>query len=259
MKLFQSSRWVVVKSFRALSQSLVIMTDAQLHFNCGVLWLCYSIFPFSGLSWAALPSSKHLQVTLRRVRHLWAMCRVTRAASQRLWMWREGGGGITHTRPQHPLQPLPSPQSFFFIYIFAHNDPRRVHFQIRPGSSAPRRQFYVVADPGLWSRCLGSDNIMTESAGVTRRHGRTNRHMQRHILYVGAAGWPWLFVRRRTMTSHNKGLVFCAYSCRWAPAAQNEKPPSGAAGSLSLANVTKRHIILLLLLLLWSLTLHCSS
>lgn len=169
-----------------------------------------------------------------------------------MW-WR--GGGVTHTPSAPVATPSPPPSPSFFI--FAHNDPRRVYFQIRPGSSAPRRQFYVVADPGLWSRCLGSDNIMTESAGVTRRHGRTNRHMQRYILYVGAAGWPWLFVRRRTMTSHNKGLVFCAYSCRWAPAAQNEKPPRGAAGSLSLANVTKQHIILLLLL--WSLTLHCSS
>lgn len=179
-------------------------------------------------------------------------------------MWWEGGWGgwgWSHTHPQHPLQPLPSPQPFLFLYIYIYlhtMTPCRVHFQIRPGSSAPRRQFYVVADPGLWSRCLGSDNIMTESAGVTRRHGRTNRHMERHILYVAAAGWPWLFVRRRTMTSHNKGLVFCAYSCRWAPAAQNEKPSPGAAGSLSLANVTKQHIILLLLLLLWSWMLHCS-
>lgn len=122
------------------------------------------------------------------------------------------GGGITHTPSAPVASPSPPPSPSFFL--FAHNDPRRVYFQIRPGSSAPRRQFYVVADPGLWSRCLGSDNIMTESAGVTRRHGRTNRHMQRHILYVAAAGWPWLFVRRRTMTSHNKGLVFCAYSCR---------------------------------------------
>lgn len=262
MKLFQSSRSVVVKSFRALSQSLVIMTDAQLHNTLTAVYCdCVTLF------FPSLDCREPLCPPPSTFRSRWGVY----DTCERCAVWHElhpndfrcgekGGGDHTHTLSTRCIpSPPPSSPSFSYIYIFAHNDPRRVHFQIRPGSSAPRRQFYVVADPGLWSRCLGSDNIMTESAGVTRRHGRTNRHMQRHILYVAAAGWPWLFVRRRTMTSHNKGLVFCAYSCRWAPAAQNEKPPPGAAGSLSLANVTKQHIILLLLLLLWSLTLHCSS
>ena len=40
-----------------------------------------------------------------------------------------------------------------------------------------RRQFYVVGDLRLWSRCLGSDNIMTESTGVTAT-GREHTHTQ---------------------------------------------------------------------------------
>lgn len=62
-----------------------------------------------------------------------------------------------------------------FIYTHTHT-PIYTECIFRCPSGCARRQFYVVGDLRLWSRCLGSDNIMTESTGVTtyRQEGHTH-------------------------------------------------------------------------------------
>lgn len=117
MKLFQSSRLVVVKSFRALSQSLVIMTDAQLHFNCGILWLCL-FFP-------SLDCREPLCPPPSTFRSRWGVY----DTCERCAVWHElhpndfrcgekGGGDHTHTLSTRcNPSPPPSSPSFFYIYI----------------------------------------------------------------------------------------------------------------------------------------------
>lgn len=55
----------------------------------------------------------------------------------------------------------------------------------------PGREFllYVAGDLRLWSRCLGSDNIMTEGTGVTtlRQEGHRRTHAKTQI--VGHIEW----------------------------------------------------------------------
>jgi len=100
------------------------------------------------------PSSQpSIQITLRVAWHLWAMCGVTWAAYE--WLWKKN-------------MPL-------FIYIHTHTE-----CIFRCPSCCARRQFYVVGDLRWWSRCLGSDNIMTMSTGVTtyRQEGHTQAETQ---------------------------------------------------------------------------------
>lgn len=61
------------------------------------------------------------------------------------------------------------------FYLHTHT-PIYTECIFRCPSGCARRQFYVVGDLRLWSRCLGSDNIMTESTGVTtyRQEGHTH-------------------------------------------------------------------------------------
>ena len=63
----------------------------------------------------------------------------------------------------------------FCIYTHTHTHTHSIFSDACLGCA--RRQFYVVGDLRLWSRCLGSDNIMTESTGVTAT-GREHTHTQ---------------------------------------------------------------------------------
>lgn len=115
------------------------------------------------------------QVIFRVVWHLWAMCWVTWAA----YKWKK--------TPKHAA---------FYLHTHAHT---RTECIFRCPSGCARRQFYVVGDPRLWSRCLGSDNIMTESTGVTRQEGHTRTQIDACKDTYWMSYWmAQLFVHQKT-------------------------------------------------------------
>lgn len=80
-----------------------------------------------------------------------------------------------------------------FFYLHTH-----IQCIFRCPSRCARRQFYVVGDLRWWSRCLGSDNIMTESTGVTtyRQEGHTRTQIDaRTDTYCVSYWMARLFVR----------------------------------------------------------------
>ena len=87
-----------------------------------------------------------------------------------------------------------------------------------------RRPFYVVGDLRLWSRCLGSDNIMTESTGVTAtgtEHTRAQTDTRADtVLRVILDGAALCSATEKAVTSYGAGggdyshdWIQCAYSC----------------------------------------------
>lgn len=140
-----------------------------------------TVLPFTPFyfSSSTFPS---FQVLFRLVWHLWAMCWVTQAAYK--WPYMEikkPNNNQKRKKQQH-----------------AHTHTHKGCI-FRSPSGCACRQFYVVGDPRLWSRCLGSDNIMTESTGVTRQegHARTQTDACKDT-YCMSYWMAQLFVHQKT-------------------------------------------------------------
>lgn len=145
----------------------------------------FSLFPaLSGCPW--IPWILWIRPPLLPFRSYSGLC----GTCERCGWWHDLH--INDCRRKHP-----------FIYVHKHT-----HCVF----SDARGQFDVVGGLRLWSRCLGSDNIVTETIGVTTF--RQEGHTQTHIVYL--IGWhSSFFTDQKTAASGDYSHIRmqCAHSC----------------------------------------------